>query len=101
MVIAVITMLVMQATIYQKVEVVAMWYEFVPTVDVITFAICRCALSRIGFVHLDNVFIVMIGVSVMQVSIMQVIDMVTMLDACMATEFVVCMCMKGMDFVCH
>lgn len=99
MVVAVITMLVVQTTIYQKVNVVTMWYEFVPAADVITLAIYGFTISRIGVADLNDMFVVVIAMAVMQMPIMQVIDVITMLDASVTAEFTVCMYVRGMDFM--
>ena len=88
-VVAVVTVRVMQMAVDEIVDVVAVWDRFVAAVGavnmvgVVTGAIvCGCACVRIRVGHLEHVlFDLTVFTNVMQMPVVQVIDMVAVLDA--------------------
>lgn len=88
MVVTVITMRVMQVTVNEVIDVVAVWNRFMPasrTVNMIRFMttalVRRGARIRIRFAHFDTVLDhASILCNVMQLTVMKIIDMVAVLN---------------------
>lgn len=92
MIIAVVTMRMVQVAIDQVVDVIAMrnWLMAAPRAMSVVWVVAFAAVLRstgigIRSGHLDDMFIYMIFMKVMQVAVMEVINMVTMHDAGMTT----------------
>lgn len=78
-----VAMLVVQATVYNVINVVAMGYGFVSaafTVNVVATMVGGIAFGWVGFVHVQSVFIVMTVVFVVQMTIVQIVNVVAMFD---------------------
>ena len=82
-VIAMVAVLMMQTTVYQVIHMVAVWHGFVSAacaVAVFAASVHGVAAVWVGIVYFQAVFIIMLGVGVVQMPIVQVIHMVAMLD---------------------
>jgi hypothetical protein len=86
-IVAVITVRVMQVAVDQIVNMVSMGYSFVAAagavymVGIVTVAaVAVGAAVGVGSLHVDNVLVNMITVGVVQVAIVQVIDVAVVLD---------------------
>jgi hypothetical protein len=103
MVVTVILVRMMQATVDQVVDVVAMRHRLMAALWTV-FVICRVIEAllhrrtscRILVVRLDHVLVNMIPMRMMQVSIVQVVDVITMADGGMPTSWPVSMRMISM-----
>lgn len=108
MIVAMITMRMMQAAVHQVVCVIPMRDGFVAaawTMDVLgimTRAAARAGV-RVGGTDLDHMLVDVILVGMMQVTVMQVIDVIAMLDCGMAAIRSVLVGMVVMDgaVMCH
>lgn len=87
-VIAVIAVLVMKATVDEIIGVVIMRNCFVTAARAVNVSLVvadmideRVAAGRIGCAHLDHMLIDMIAMRMVEMSVVQVIDMVTVLDS--------------------
>lgn len=100
-VIAMVAVLMMQTTVYQVIHMVAVWHGFVSAacaVAVFAASVHGVAAVWVGIVYFQAVFIIMLGVGVVQMPIVQVIHMVAMLDGgvsavCAVNVGVVCVCL--------
>ena len=100
-VIAMVAVLMMQTTVYQVIHMVAVWHGFVSAacaVAVFAASVHGVAAVWVGIVYFQAVFIIMLGVGVVQMPIVQVIHMVAMLDGgvsavCAVGVGVVCVCL--------
>ncbi len=96
MVIAVVTVGMVQVTIHEIVDVISMRDSFVSAAGAvyvvasvrITHVAAR-AVRGIGGVHLNGVFIDMIIVNVVQMTVVEIVNVSRMLDRCVATAFAV------------
>ena len=98
MVVAVVAVLMVQATVDDVVGVVAVRYGFVAAVGAVNVAgaiVYGVAAVGIGVVNFQTVFVVVAVVFVMQVAVVQVIDMVAVLNGGMAAAAAVNMVMVG------
>ena len=93
----------MQVAINQIVHMVPMRYRFVTTCRpmlvtcVVTGAtMLRSALVGIGRRDLDDMFIDMVALDVMEMPVVQIVDMAVMLDGCVSAIWAVDMRMMGM-----
>ena len=78
-----VAVLVVQATVYNVINVVAMGYGFVSAafaVNVVATMVGGIAIGRIGFVYVQSVFIVMTVVFVVQMTVMQIVNVVAVFD---------------------
>ena len=67
-----VAVLMMQTTVYQVIHVVAMWHGFVSAagaVAVFAASMHRVAAIWVGIVYFQAVFIIMLGVGVVQMPI--------------------------------
>ena len=100
-VIAMVAVLMMQTTVYQVIHMVALWQGCVSAacaVAVFAASVHGVAAVWVGIVYFQAVFIIMLGVGVVQMPIVQVIHMVAMLDGgvsavCAVGVGVVCVCL--------
>ena len=110
MVIAVITVDMVQVTIDKVVDVVAMRNRWVTTprpmnmVHIVTAAdVCRRACVRVGVRDRNRVLIDVAIMGMVQVTIVKVIDMAIMHDGCVTAVFTVFVFVIWMfvTFICH
>jgi hypothetical protein len=80
MIIAMITMWMMQPSVHDVIDVITVGHAFVPTVWPMSMRApgAKRAPRRIGVAHLNNVFVDVILVHVMQMTIVEVIHMAIM-----------------------
>ncbi len=91
-VIAMVAVLMVQASVYDVIDVVAVRYGFVSAafaVYVSRAIVYGTAAVRIGIVHVQTVFIVMPCVRVVQMSVVQVIDVAVVADGGVSAAFAV------------
>ncbi|WP_208116528.1 hypothetical protein [Paraburkholderia sp. BL10I2N1] len=89
MIVAMISVRMMQVTVDEIVNVVPMWHRFVAApgaMDVArrVAAAARCTLIGIVRVHFEPMLVYMIAVRVMQMTVMQIVDVIVMPDRCVA-----------------
>jgi hypothetical protein len=103
MVVAMIAMRMMQVTVDKVVDVIAVWYRFVSTARPVHVAcimsaaiVVRRTLIRVFRADLKFVLVDMIAMRMMQVTIMQVIDMIAVLDSSVSAVRAVLMVVVGM-----
>ncbi len=107
-IIAMIAMRMMQASVNQIIGMMAMWHSLVPaigTVDVIGIMAGAAAGAGIGIggADLNHMLVDMILMRVMQMTVMQVIDMIAMAHRGMTAILAMLMRMVVMDgaVMCH
>jgi hypothetical protein len=103
MVVAMIAMRMMQVTVDKVVDVIAVWYRFVSTARPVHVAcimsaaiVVRRTLIRVFRADLKFVLVDMIAMRMMQVTIMQVIDMIAVPDSSVSAVRAVLMVVVGM-----
>ncbi|WP_199731518.1 hypothetical protein [Paraburkholderia sp. RAU2J] len=101
MVVAVVTVRMMQVTVDKIINVIAVRHRFVAaagSVDVtrLVAAAVRRTLIRIGCAHFELMFVHMITVRVMQVTVVQIVDVIVMPDRRVAACRTVLMIVMGM-----
>jgi hypothetical protein len=74
---------------------------FMPAVQVIAVAFNRQASGRVGRRNFDDMLIIVVSMGVVQMPMVQIVHMVAMLDAGMATKLTMGMGVGGMDRVTH
>lgn len=104
-IVAMIAMGVMQAAIDEIVDVVAMRDRLMATARTMDMAglmaragLARRAVIRIGRADLDHMLVDMVPMHVMEVAIVEIVHMVAMADAGMATVRAMLMGMVGVNF---
>lgn len=104
MVIAVIAMLVMQATIDKIIDVIAMGHRFVPAsramhmVRVVTgTGLSMIAAVGVGLADFDDMLIDMIAMRMMKMTVMQVVDMVAVTNGSVPAILAMLMRVVPMD----
>ena len=104
-VIAMIAVLVMQTTVDQVIDMVAVRDSFMSatfSVNMARTGIERDASIGVGFIYRQGVFVVMAVVLVVQMAVVQVVDMAVMFDGGMTAAAAVNMGVVVMDgAVCH
>lgn len=100
-VVAVITMRVVQATVHQVIVVVSVRNALVAAVGVITGTINRRAVIRVRVADSDDVFVVVTVVRMVQMAVMQVVDVPVVLYPCMTAVFAVNVVMIRVYLVFH
>jgi hypothetical protein len=100
-VIAVVAVRMVEVAVDEIVDVIAMWHRFMTapgSVNVIRLvaAAVRRTLIRIGRAHFKPVFVYMIAVRVMQVTVVQIVDVVVMPDRRVAATWTVLMVVMRM-----
>ncbi|ODJ87574.1 hypothetical protein CODIS_22860 [Candidatus Thiodiazotropha endolucinida] len=101
MVVAVVTVGVMEPTIDDVVGVVAVWNSLMSTarsVDVSVFMFDRLALVWIFFIDFKAMFIIVVAMFVVHVTIMQVVGVVAMFNLGVTAVFTVLMIVVFMCF---
>jgi hypothetical protein len=101
MIVTMITMTMMQLAFIEVIDVISMRNSLVSTVSMPTRTIGRGAISRIFCAYLDDMFIVVALVRRMQVSTMNIVDMVVVLNRSVSAVLIVNMGMIGMNIVTH
>lgn len=99
-----VAVLVVQTTVYNVVNVVAMWYGFVSAafaVNVSRAFVGGVAAVWVLLVHVQNVFIVMSVVFVVQMTIVQVVNVVAVFDGGVSAICAVLMVVVGMSLTSH
>ena len=99
MVVAVVAVLVVQATVYDVVDVIAVRHGFVAAafaVDMAGTGLHGVAAVWVGGVYIEAVFVVVAVVFVVQVAVMDVVDVVTVFNGGMAAAFAVNVLVVGM-----
>jgi hypothetical protein len=103
MVVAVLTMLMVQSTVDEIVDVIAMRHGFMTTArtmimpDFVTFvAVFRRTAVRVVIGYLDHVFVGVIAMRMMKMPIMEVIDMVAVTNRDVTATRLVLVRMLGM-----
>lgn len=96
-----VAVLMVQASVYQIIHVVAVWHGFVSAacaVAVFATSVHRVAAIGIGIAHFQAVLVIMLGVGVVQMPVVQIIHMVAVLNGgvsavCAVNVGVVCVCL--------
>ncbi len=101
MVIAVITVAMVQAPVDQVVQVIAVGYQGMPAAVVAALAGRRSAHVRIGGADRDDMLVVVALVWMVQVAVVEIIHVVLVLDAQMAAVLAVDVGMIGVDLMSH
>ncbi len=101
MIITVITVAMVQTPVDQVVQVIAVGNQGMPAAIVAALAGYGSAAVGIGGAHCDNMLIVVAFVWMMQMAVVQVIHMLLVLNAQMATMFAVEVGMVGMNLMAH
>ena len=93
----------MQVAVDQIIHVVAVRDRFVPAslampmpAFVGATVMIRRAFSRVGLIDIESVFVEVIRVGVVEMTVVQVVDMVAVADGRMATAFAVRVCVVRM-----
>ena len=98
MVVAVISVLVMQTAVDDVVDVIAVRYSFVAATFAVNVAVAgvnRMAAVRVGFIDAQCMFVVVAVVFMVQVAVVQVIDVAVVLDGGVAAARAVLVCVVG------
>ena len=104
MVVAVVTVLVMQAAVDDVVDVIAVRYGFMAATFAVNMAVAgvnRMAAVRIGFIDAQGVLVVMTVVLMVQVAVVQIIDVAFVFDGSVAAVCAVDMVMMFVGFAGH
>jgi hypothetical protein len=101
MIVAVVAVRVVQTAIDQIIEVIAVRHLLVSAALVLAAARRRGTMVRVGRAHGQSVLIVVAVVRRVQTAIVQVIDVVIVLDACVAAVLAVDVLVIVMDLVAH
>ena len=108
MVVAVLAVRVVQVTVDQVIEVVAVRHGLVPAVGPVDVgglvplaSVARRAVSGIGSVHLEAVLVRVIAVGVMEVAPVEVVDVISVLDGNVPAVGTVDVVVVGMLFAAH
>ena len=96
-----VAVLMMQTAVYQVIHMVTVWHSFVSAacaVAVFAASVHRVAAVWVGIADFQAVFIVMLGVGVVQMPVVQVVHMVAVLDGGVPAVYavnvgVVCVCL--------
>ena len=94
-----VAVLVVQATVYDGVDVIAVRHGFVAAAFAVNMAgtgLHGVAAVGVGGVYIEAVFIVVTVVFVVQVAVMDVVDVVTVFNGGMAAAFAVNVLVVGM-----
>jgi hypothetical protein len=86
-IIAVIAMRVVQAAVAQIVEMIAMRHEFMAAILVSALAGSRNAGVRIEVADFDDVFVIVVAMSEMQMTVVEIIHVIAMSDARVSAVF--------------
>ena len=104
MVVAVISVLVMQTAVDDVVDVIAVRYSFVATTFAVNVAVAgvnRMAAVRIGFIDAQCMLIVVAVVLMMQVAVVQIINVAFVFDGSVAAVCAVNVVMMFVGFAGH
>ena len=104
MVVAVITVLVVQTAVDDVVNVITVRYGFVATTFAVNVAVAgvnRMAAVRIGFIDTQGVFIVVAVMLMVQVAVVQIIDVAFVFDGSVAAVCAVNVVMMFVGFAGH
>jgi hypothetical protein len=108
MVVAVISMGVVQVAVDQVIDVIAMGHRLMATagtvhmVGVMPLAlVVRGTAVRVGVADLDHMLVDMILVRMMQVSVVQIVDVTLVFDGRVATARAMLVIMVGMNLAAH
>ena len=107
-VIAMVAVLMMQTTVYQVIHMVAVWHGFVSAACAVVglaASVHGVAAVWVGIGYVQAVFIIMLGMGVVQMLVVQVVHMVAVLNGgvsavCAVNVGVVCVCLTIGHFVC-
>lgn len=86
-IIAVIAMRMVQASVAQIVEMIAMRHEFMSAILMSALAGSRNAGVRIEVADFDDVFVIVVAMSEMQMTVVEVIHVIAMPDARVSAVF--------------
>ena len=101
MVIAMISMRMMELPLIEIIHVITMWNSLMPTFAMSTRTTRRSTIIRILATHEDDMFIIVSFMGRVQMTLMQVVEMIVMLDCCMPTMLTVDMGMFRMNVMTH
>ena len=104
MVVAVISVLVMQTAVDDVVDVIAVRYSFVAATFAVNVAVAgvnRMAAVRIGFIDAQCMFVVVAVVFMVQVAVVQIIDVAFVFDGSVAAVCAVDVVMMFVGFAGH
>ena len=104
MVVAVITVLVMQTAVDDVVDMIAVRYGFMAATFAVNVAVAgvnRMAAVRISFIDAQGVFIVVAVVLMVQVAVVQIIDVAFVFDGSVAAVCAVDVVMMFVGFAGH
>src|SRR6266571_8014427 len=101
MIITMTSMRVMELSLIEIIDVVAMWNGLMPTIVMRTSAIRWSTTIRILATHRDDMFIIVSFMGRMQMTLMQVVEMIVMLDCRMPTMLTVDMGVFRMNVMTH
>jgi hypothetical protein len=98
MIVTVVAMRIMQPTVHDVIDVVAVWYCLVSAVRAVRVcaADLRCAVHGICAIDSDNMFVDMVLVQVVQMTVVKVIYMAVMPNCGMPAARAVLMGVVGM-----
>ena len=96
-----VAVLMMQASVYQVIHMVAVWHGFVSAacaVTVFAASVHGVAAVWVGIGYVQAVLVIMLGMGVVQMPIVQIIHMVAVLNGgvsavCAVNVGVVCVCL--------
>lgn len=104
MVVAVITVLVVQTAVDDVVNVITVRYGFVAATFAVNVAVAgvnRMAAVRVGFIDTQGVFIVVAVMLMVQVAVVQIIDVAFVFDGSVAAVCAVNVVMMFVGFAGH
>ena len=104
MVVAVISVLVMQTAVDDVVDVIAVRYSFVAAtfaVNVTVAGVNRMAAVRVGFIDAQGMLVIVAVVFMVQVAVMQIIDVTFVFDGSVAAVCAVNVVMMFVGFTGH
>src|SRR5260370_39151977 len=101
MIITMISMRVMELSLIEIIHVIAMWNGLMSTFAMSTCTIRRGTTIRILATHEDDMFIIVSFMGRVQMTLMQVVEMIVMLDCRMPTMLTVDMGVLRMNVMTH
>jgi hypothetical protein len=99
--VTVIAVTMVQLTLEEVIDMIAMRNGLVSTIVMPARAIDSIALSRIPVAHFNNMLIIVSFMSSMKMPVMEIIDMPTVLNSSVTTMFTVNVCMVRMSCMVH
>jgi hypothetical protein len=101
MIVTVIAVTMVQLTLEEVIDMIAMRNRLVSTIVMPARATDSIAPSRILVAHFNNMLIIVSFMSSMKMSVMEIIDMPIVLNSSVTTMFTVNVCMVCMSCMAH